>query len=335
MPRVDSPSNDNGDLISPAAIDRWPRGVSCEGGFRLLGTPLGFTGSSNPGLLFIANVDDPAPRINQRILATPFAAAAIGSEKRDLDALTLGFGRKIRLGRMDISLVPAGLDPGSAQLEIGFKDRRIVYCGGVRLKAPLFAPQIEITPCDLLLLDSVPAEPRPGSPKRVAAKLGSWISAQLDAGRGPSVVCGSGGAALDVAWTLSRLDVPTRACRPLFEMIRRVERYGLPFPHLRRLEQSFPGSGVLLHLDRLWPSGRRRGPVAYAGPGREQPTWADVAFRLGESEDRPGLVAYVKETGASKVALGPRCDETTATMLANAGVSVHRVGHPTQIPLPL
>jgi hypothetical protein len=335
MPRVDRPSNNTGGLISPVAIDRWPRGVSCEGGFRLLGTPLGFTGSVNPGLLFIASADEPVPRNNQRILATPFAAAAIGSEKRDLDALTLGFGRKIRLGRMDISLVPAGLDPGSAQLEIGFRDRRIVFCGGLRLTAPLFAPQIEISPCDLLLLDAAPAEPRPGSPKRAAAKLGSWVSAQIEAGRSPAVVCGSAGAALDAAWTVARLDAPTRACRPLFEMIRRVERYGLPFPRLRRLEQSFPERGVLLHLSRIWPAGHHRGPVAYAGPGRRQPDWVDVSFRLGESEDRPGLVSYVKETGASKVALGPRCDDTTAKMLADAGVAVYRVGHPTQIPLPL
>jgi len=335
MPRVDRPSSNRGNLISPAAIDRWPRGVSCEGGFRLLGTPLGFIGSPNPGLLFIASVDDPAPRGNQRILATPFAAAAIGAELRDLDALTLGFGRKIRLGRMDISMVPAGLDPGSAQLEVGFKDRRIVYCGGVRLQAPLFASPIEIATCDLLLLDVAPAEPRPGSPKRVAARLGKWVTEQLDAGRVPAVVCGSAGAALDAAWTISRLDVPTRACRPLFEMIRRVEAYGLPFPRLRRLEQRFPRRGVLLHLDRIWSSRRRRNPVAYAGPGREQPAWADVAFRLGESEDRPGLVSYVRETGAAKVALGPRCDETTAAMLTKAGVSVYRVGHPTQIPLPL
>jgi hypothetical protein len=335
MPRAERPSGDDGGLISPAAIDRWPRGVSCEGGFRLLGTPLGFIGSSNPGLLFIASVDDPVPRQDPRVLATPFAAAAIGAERRDLDALTLGFGRKIRLGRMDISMVPAGLDPGSAQLEIGFKDRRIVFCGGVRLKAPLFAPPVETMPCDLLLLDVAPAEPRPGSPKRVATKLARWISDQLAAGQVPAVVCGSAGAAIDAAWTLSRMDVPTRACRPLFEMIRRVERFGLPFPRLRRLEQSYPDEGALLHLARLWPGREADLPVAYAGPGRERPAWADAAFRLGEGEDRPGLVSYVKKTGAAKVALGPRCDRSTASMLTNAGVAVYRVGHPTQIPLPL
>jgi len=335
MPRDDRPSRTDGGLISPAAIDRWPRGVSCEGGFRLLGTPLGFLGSSRPGLLFVSNVNDPIPRSNQRVLTTPFVAAAIGTENRELDALTLGFGRKIRLGRMDISLIPAGLDPGSAQLEIGFKDRHIVYCGGVRLTAPLFAPPAEIARCDLLLLDVAPAEPRPGSPKRSVSRLARWVAEQLDADQAPVVVCGNAGAALDAAHTLARLEVPARACRPLFEMIRRVEGHGLSFPRLRRLEQTLPERDVLLHLERIWTGRTKRGSVAYVGPGREQPAWADAAFRLGESEDRPGLVTYVKETGASKVALGPRCDEATAAMLADAGVAIYRVGRPTQIPLPL
>jgi hypothetical protein len=131
------------------------------------------------------------------------------------------------------------------------------------------------------------------------------------------------------------MDVPTRACRPLFEMIRRIESFGLSFPRLRRLEQTLPEEGVLLHLSRLWEPLETDAPVAYVGPGRKPRDWADASFRMGEGEDRPGLVAFVKQTGAAKVALGPRCDQATASMLANAGVAVYRVGHPTQIPLPL
>jgi len=298
MPRSGKPSASRGSLISPAAIDRWPRGVSCEGGFKLLGTPLGFSGSSRPGLLFVASADDPIPRGDQRILATPFAAAAVATQDRDLDALTLGFGRKIRLGRMDIRLLPAGLDPGSSQLEIGFRDRRIIFCGGVRLTAPLFAPPAETAPCDLLLLDVAPAEPRPPSPKRTAKALARWISEKSADGRPCAVVCGSRGAALDAARVATGLDAPLRASRPLFEMLRRLEHLGLHAPRLRRLEQSWPAEGIVLHLAELWPRTAAarsfRGRVAYAGPGRAAPDWSDAAFRLGEGEDRPGLVSYVK-----------------------------------------
>jgi hypothetical protein len=339
MPRDDRPANRAGGLIAPAAIDRWPRGVSCEGGFRLLGTPLGFHGSLRPGLLFLSSTDDRVPRNDQRVITTPFTAAAVGAEERDLDALTLGFGRKIRLGRMDISLQPAGLDPGAAQLEIGFKDRHIVYCGGIRLTAPLLAPAAEVARCDLLLLDVEPAEPRPTSPRRSGKKLAEWLAAELDRRRRPAVVCGSRSAALDTAFALSRLGAPVRACRPLFEMLRRVEHLGLSVPDLCRLEQSWPEAGVTLHYASLWPRATKsrayKGPVAYVGPGRAKPKWAKASFRLGEGEDRPGLISYVKQTGTSKVALGPRCDQATAAMLARAGVTVYRVDRPTQIPLPI
>ena len=326
-------------LIEPQANDRWPRGVACRNGFKLLGTPLGFAGTVNPGLYFVGNVNDPIPHAGQRILATRFTAAALGAAGRELDALTLDFDRKIRLGRMDIRLLPAGLGPGSAQLEVGFSDRKIAYCGGVRLATPLHSPTVDVAECDLLLLDTAPAEPRPPSPKRTAERLADWVTEQLARGRAPAVVCGSLTAALDAAWSLSRTDARVRASRPLFELLRRIEPLGYAHPRLHRLEQRWPTDQAVLHLSRLWPpSGlpaRRRADVAYVGPGRACPEWAAVGFRLGEGEDRPGLVAYARATGAAQIALGPLCDDATAAMLTRAGLEVYRVPHPTQIPLPL
>ena len=118
--------NGGGELMQPRAIDRWPRGIACDGGFKLLGTPLGFKGSNHPGLLFYSSIDETVPLQGQRILATPFAAAAIGASARGLDALVLDYERKVRLGRMDIRLLSSGLGPGSALLEIGFQERRIL-----------------------------------------------------------------------------------------------------------------------------------------------------------------------------------------------------------------
>jgi hypothetical protein len=338
MSREDRPGRSATGLIEPLANDRWPRGVTCRGGFKLLGTPLGFAGAANPGLYFVGNTNDPTPTTGQRILCTPFTAAALGAEQRGLDALTLEFDRKIRLGRMDIRLLPAGLGPGTAQLEIGFSDRKISYCGGVRLGTPLHSPAAEIPECDLLLLDTAPAEPRPPSPRRTADRLARWVAEQLDRGDAPAVVCGSSTAALEAAWALGRAGLRFRACRPLFEMLRRIGPLGYAHPNLHRLEQRWPTATAVLHLTRLWPPpaipARPRDAVAYVGPGRALPRFAGVGFRLGEGEDRPGLVSYVESTGAKQVALGPRCDDATAALLAKTAVSIFRVEKPTQIPLP-
>jgi putative mRNA 3-end processing factor len=326
-------------LIRPQANDRWPRGIAYEGGFRVLGTPLGFGLARGGTLKYISHVDEPLPGRGERILVTPFAAAAMDAESRGFDSLILDYGRKIRLGRMDIRLFPSGLGLGSSQFEISFKDSRILYCGGVRLAQPLSAPPADFPRCDLLLLDVKPAEPRPPSPRRVADQIKEWTKKVIDDGCLPVFVCGTLGAAFDLAWTLRMLEVPIRAVRPLFEMFRRVENFGFSIGGLRRLERPWPLGDCVIHLERLWkkldPAMEKNTRVAFVGPGRQAPEWADTAFRLGEGEDRPGLVSYVKQTGATQVALGANCDEMVARLLSKAGINIYRVQHPTQMPLPL
>ena len=325
-------------LMDLAAIDRWPRGIACDGGFKILGTPLGFAGSRRPGLLFLGGADARPPRRGQRAIATPFVASALGAAERELDALALGYGRAIRLGRMDLRLLPSGVGPGAAQLELGFRGRSIAYCDGVRLASPLHGPPAEVARCDLLLLDAAPADPRPGSPRRAAKRLAAWADEHLRAGP-TAIVAGGAYAALDAAFALTRAGIPIRAVRPVFEMLRRVEDHGFGVPRLRRLEQRAVDDALILHLDRLWPragvAGATRGRVAFCGPGRRVPAYASAGFRLGESEDRPGLIAYAKRTGAAHIALGPRCDDATAELLARTGAAVYRVERPTQMPLPL
>ncbi len=338
MTRKERPGASQDVLIEPTAIDRWPRGIACEDGFRILGTPIGFGGARGASLRFISHVDEPIPVRGARILTTPFVATALDWKRRGLDALTLGYDRKIRLGRMDIRLLPTGLGPGAAQLEISFKERRIVFLGGIRLAGPIASPSAEFPQCDLLLLDIGPAEPRPPSPKHASAQIVKWLSSTVSSGRVPVLAAGSLTAALDTAWALRHADINVRACRSLFEMFRRIEEAGYSMPKLRRLEQELPRGDAVLHLGRIWPNSpmasKNSAAAAYVGPGRTKPPWAEIAFRLGEGEDRPGLVTYVKKTGASQVAVGPRCDEATAAMLRKAGISVYRVSDPTQLPLP-
>ncbi len=241
---------------------------------------------------------------------------------------------------MDIRFLSAGMGQGTAQLEIGFRDRRIIYCGGVRMATPVKSPPVRVSRCDLLLLDAPVAEPKPGSPVVAARKLSDWVGRAVKRkGAAPAVVCGSFTAGFDAAWVLADAQVPVHCCRLLYDKLRRVANLGFPFGQLRRLNQSWPEEGVVLHLKKLWESNRTfdisRIDAAYAGPGRAVPDWASSAFRTGESEDRPGLVKYIGETGARVVAVGADCDDDTVVAIVRAGFSVHRVRSPIQLPLPL
>lgn len=324
--------------MQPRAVDRWPRGIACDGGFKLLGTPLGFAGSQHPGLLFYSSIDETIPLQGQRILATPFAAAAIGASVRGLDALVLDYERKVRLGRMDIRLLSSGFGPGSALLEIGFQERRILYCGAARTATPVLGLPAEPSRCDLLLLDATPAAPRGIAPRTNARRLDESVRKAIAEGAVAAVSCGSRTAAIEAAHVLGQIEVPLLACRPIFEMLRRIERFGVVLPRLRRLEQQWPDSGAVLHYAHLLPGAAheaRTTRVISVGPaGTARPKGGD-AIRMGEGADRSGLVELALRTGATQVALGPRCDAQTAAMLEKAGATVYRMHDPMQIPLPL
>jgi len=272
------------------------------------------------------------------VLATHAVSAAVGARERGLDTLNLEFGRRIRLGRMDIRLLPAGRGPGAALLEVVLRDRRIAYCCGVRLGAPFLGSRVEIPRCDLLLLDVAPADSRPPSARGTGRQLAAWAASALPAG--PAVIaCAGLTAAMEAARSLMDAGLTVRAFRPFYEMLHRLEGHGFPLSGLHRLEEELPAGEVVLHSAAVWPTTRLAcssgATVGHAGQGRSCPAWASRTFRLGEGEDRPGLVEFVRETGASEVALGPGCGEETAAAIRKIGARVYRAPRSTQIPLPL
>ena len=238
---------------------------------------------------------------------------------------------------MDIRLLPSGFGLGGALLEVTYKDRSIAYCGGVRLSRPLFGEPVQIPKCDLLLIDTDCADPRPPSAKTSSTNLIRWARETIGAGV-PVIACGSPASAVEAAWSLKDFDLPVTTSRPLFEMLRRIEPLGHRFPGLRRLNQEWPTEGLVLHFSHLWATspffGMTRN-VAYAGPGKTPPPWATTSFRMGEREDRSGLVSFARDTGASVVALGPGLDESTGSLFMKSGIQVSRLEKPEQMPLPL
>jgi hypothetical protein len=241
---------------------------------------------------------------------------------------------------MDLRLVPAGLGPGSAMLEVSFKEHRILYCGGLRTARPLASPSVENLSCDLLLIDVPASEPKPPSPQRTADRLFAWIASALARTELAVIACGSMAAAQDVLWVLREGGFDVRAHRPVFEASRRLAAQGLAMPQLHRLEQSLPVSGVVLYMADAWqclPLAQTisMSSVAFVGPGRQTPPWSSASFRLGETEDRAGLLTFIQSTGAKQVALGPAADPSLCDGLSHRGIEVFRVSRPKQMPLPL
>ena len=136
---------------------------------------MGFGRAKDAKLRFIASLNERTPRKHERILMNRPLLGAMGCESRNVDVLAVDFGQKIRLGRMEIELFPAGMGLGSAQLKLSYRNRRILYCGGIRLAKPLNSPPCEIPTCDVLLLDVASAPSKLGAPARTAKALYDWL----------------------------------------------------------------------------------------------------------------------------------------------------------------
>lgn len=262
----------------------------------------------------------------------------MGCVNRSIDVLAVDFGRKIRLGRMEIELFPAGCGPGSAQLKISFYNRQILYCGGVRLTKPLFSPPLEVPRCDVLLLDVSSADAAPMSSSRAARDLSSWLEKTRATGA-RVIACGSKTAAADVMWVLQSSGLKVHATRGLFEMYRRSSDIFQIQGNMMRLAQTPPVEGVLLVSADTWPKSRfyplfPEDRVAFAGPKAECPKWAEASFGLGDKEDSRKIADYVQQTGADQLVLGRRCDDRLARRLSKIQADVFRVTRPIQMPFP-
>lgn len=324
-------------MIKPASLDRWPRGIAYHNGFRILGTPLGF-GNVVGSLRFLDNLEARTPRKGERLITSHLLSLAFGEKRRRNDILGLSYTQTIRLGQMALRIYPTGLGPGASQLEVSIKDRKILYCGGVRMARPLICAASEVPRCDLLLLDVPISEPKPPAPTTVSKSLQSWLAQCIDEAQRPFLIFENRAAAFDCIYSADRAGVSLRVQRRLFEMVRRAS-VELPIGNavLRLGQKVNIGEGALIsiadwHKSRFFSEPDKR--VAYVGSGRALPRFADVAFRMGECEDRPGILAYIRQTGASQVALGDMTDETLTEPLQEMGVEVFRLTHPTQIPLP-
>ena len=313
--------------------DRLPRGIVCDGGFKLLGTPLAFSGAKSPGLLFYSHLDQPLPRSTKRIIGTSFLMSAVRARKHQMDMLAVDYDRLFRLGRMDLRLLPAGLGPGSAMLEIRFEGRKILYCGGLRVAKPLSGEAVAAPRCDLLLLDASPTLGRLVAPRTVRREFLEWVAARERRQVASAVVCDSRAAVYDVVSSVGRLPVPVHAHRSTYEMLRDTGYLGVGPDHILRLERSWPTGGLVLFSRRAWTSMREKvpGDVCFIGAPRN----GEVSFGFGLGEGPRGLLAFARSTGATAVALGPRCGEAVAEVFQRAGFNAISSKRPVQLPLAL
>ena len=134
-----------------------PRGLYCEPGDFYVDPAV----AVNRAVITHGHGDHARPG-HRAALATPETLAIMRVRFQDMPDTAqqpLKYGESVRIGSVDVSLVPAGHILGSAQAVLEYKGRRIVVSGDYKRRPDATCPPFEPVPCDVFITEATFALP--------------------------------------------------------------------------------------------------------------------------------------------------------------------------------
>jgi putative mRNA 3-end processing factor len=247
------------------------------------------------------------------------------------------FGQRLVFGDATVSFHPAGHVLGSAQIRIEADGRVWVISGDYKRDADPSCEAFEVVPCDVFITEATFALPiyRWDPVEQVFDQLIAWWDANAAIGRASVLFCYALGKAQRV---LAELGARTRrevlvhgAVGALLDTYREAGVALAPTrpvgPRMRG--ESFSGALVIAPPSAFGSTGLRRFGDASTGfasgwmrvRGRRRWRGFDRGFLLSDHADWPGLLATIRETGASRVLATHGYSDTLARYLCEQGLA--------------
>jgi putative mRNA 3-end processing factor len=161
--------------MTPERFDSWltvdRKGLFCRpGGFHI--DPLG---GAKRAIVTHGHSDHARPG-HQHVLATRETLAVMKARlgaQAPASSQTVGYGERVKIGDVAVTLVPAGHVLGSAQVVIEWKGVRAVVSGDYKRSADPTCAGFELVPCDLFITEATFALPvfQHGDASEETAKL--------------------------------------------------------------------------------------------------------------------------------------------------------------------
>src|SRR4051812_4366778 len=309
------------------------QGLFCPGG----GFPLDPLLPVERAVITHAHGDHARPG-NGAYLCTPQTAALIRRRVGDGARIeTLEYGERRRLGEVTLSFHPAGHMLGSAQARVEGPRGVWVFSGDYKREADSTCAPFEPQRCDVFVTEATYALPlfRWDDPAGVAHEIFSWW--QGNARKASIVFCYALGKAQRVLAELARLtDRPVYvhgAVEAFCEIYRGLGARLLPTRMIGE-EKAFSGELIVAPLTargspwmkrfRALESGFVSGLLRIRGTRRRR--GFDRGFVLSDHADWPGLLATIRETGASRVLATHGHREPLVRWLREAGLDAAAIG---------
>jgi Cft2 family RNA processing exonuclease len=269
-----------------------------------------------PGTVFVSHAHGDHCSEASRIVCTRETAALHAARRGARETVVLGYGERARIGRAEVTLVPAGHALGSAMIVSESAEGRVAYTGDYKLRANPFSPPVEIPRVDTLVMECTFGEARYRFPPdaELVARLYAFVDAALAAGETPVVLAYALGKGQEALWHLVRGGYDVVLHGAIAKLCALHEELGYPFPGPGRWERyarGQVGARVLLTT----PQTRKTAMVQKLPAKRiaHLTGWAlhpgawnmykdcDLVLPLSDHADFDELVRTATESGASKV----------------------------------
>ncbi len=313
-------------------------------GIHLVGSVLWFDAARHDVLSFVSSARVRDAWRHTRALCTERTRALLRVSRPAFQALVMPFGRRVALGPLELTLLPAGFMPGSAQVVVEGDHGRVLYANNVCLESHNLAETLQIAQADTLILKTAYGRPGFSFPARADARAMIVEAAHRVLGDNavPVFLCSPIGKAQEVVRTLTDAGVPV-VVHPSVARVNRVYRTlgfdpgptrifkgsprrdsALVFPEALRTS---PSIRRLKKARLFWVSGLAQAPDALARMHVEE------GIPLAGHLDFAGLMRFVDLTAPRRVFTVGTWAEEFAAALRKKGFEASALYRESQLSL--
>lgn len=319
--------------------------VAYDHGVHLEGTILWMDATRGREMSFVSHSGIPGIRNHAKILCTDRTARLATRLRRGgrrLNALVCPYGRPFSLGPLRMELLPSGYALGAAQLRVELGGASVLFTGDLSLR-PIPGVEPAVAPrADVLVLDASAA--RPGFPlpshREVVGRVVAFVTATLEAGESPVLLCDPVGTAQQAMMLLQEQGVAV-AAHPSICFANDIHKeFGVPVGPCRRSAGTVrPGEALLWpsHLGRSTAVRRRAGtrfcvlannpwaPTDLAPP--------EAVFPWVRHATWPEIGKFVEKVAPKRVYTFKGYEEELAAALRKGGWDASGLSSGLQLPL--
>jgi len=226
------------------------------------------------------------------------------------NCISVRFGNKVVIDKLEITVHNSGHVLGSAQYEISDSISTIVYTGDINCREMLTTKAAEVIPCDTLILETTYGNPSYSFPNttEIYVKIINWTINEMQKGNIPTFIVYSVGKAQEIVKIFNEFtNLPIVTSHSVAMVNEVYNRYGVKLNYFDAISEEGkellkqPRIQVISPSEKRSASGRCSFAYATGWAVKYGLNSTDVVFPLSSHADFNQLVNYVRQAKPKEI----------------------------------